>query len=240
MTRVWRLGFGLWCWLMFALAVLLALLAGVLAPRLTWRRHVARGVSLGYLALTGTGFVVRGRERLPAGPCVVVANHASYIDGLIMQAALPARFAFVIKSEMVRVPLANLLLRRLGSEFVERFDSHRGAIDARRVVRTASAGQALAFFPEGTFTAQIGIGRFHPGAFVAASRAAVPLVPVAIFGARAVLPADSLWPRPGRIEVEILAPLPPPATTGRAGANELRDAARAALLARLGEPDLCA
>jgi len=240
MTTVLRIGYGLWCWLVFALAALLALLVGVPAPRLAWRRHVVRGVSLGYLALTRTGFAVRGLDNLPAGPCVVVANHGSYIDGLVMHAALPARFAFVIKNEMGRVPLASLLLRRLGSEFVERFDRHRGAVDARRVVRTASAGQALAFFPEGTFTERVGLGRFHPGAFVAAARAGLPVVPVAIHGAREVLPADTLWPRPGRIEVEILAPLPRAATSGRAAANELRDAARAILLARLGQPDLAA
>jgi 1-acyl-sn-glycerol-3-phosphate acyltransferase len=140
---------------------------------------------------------------------------------------------------MVKVPLASVFLRRLGSEFVERFDRHRGAVDARRVVRTASAGQALAFFPEGTFTDQVGVGKFHPGAFVAAARADVPVVPAAIRGARDVLPADTLWARPGRIEVDILAPLPAPSAAGRAGANELRDAARAALIRHLGEPDLC-
>ncbi|MEI8297046.1 MAG: lysophospholipid acyltransferase family protein [Pseudomonadota bacterium] len=239
MTRILLIGYGLWCWLVFALVALTALLLGVPAPRLAWRRQIARRVARAYLSLTGTHFVVRGLEHLPAGPCVVVANHASYIDGLVLLAALPARFAFVIKNEMVRVPLAGLLLRRLGSEFVERFDRHRGAVDARRVVRTATSGQALAFFPEGTFTAQRGLGRFHPGAFVAATRAGVPLVPAAIRGAREVLPPDTLWPRPGRIEVDILAPLPAPSATGRAAANELRDATRAVLLARLGEPDLC-
>ncbi|MCX7058010.1 MAG: lysophospholipid acyltransferase family protein, partial [Proteobacteria bacterium] len=222
MTRILLIGYGLWCWLVFALVALTALLLGVPAPRLAWRRQIARRVARAYLSLTGARFVVRGLEHLPAGPCVVVANHASYIDGLVLVAALPARFAFVIKNEMVRVPLAGL--------------RHRGAVDARRVVRTATSGQALAFFPEGTFTEQRGLGRFHPGAFVAATRAGVPLVPAAIRGAREVLPPDTLWPRPGRIEVDILAPLPAPSATGRAAANELRDATRAVLLARLGEP----
>jgi len=85
-------------------------------------------------------------ERLPKTPCVVVANHASYIDAIAIVAALPPEFAFVIKKEMVRVPLAGLLLRRLGSQFVERFDRHKGATDARRVLKLAATGQSLMFF----------------------------------------------------------------------------------------------
>ena len=68
----------------------------------------------------------------------MVANHASYIDGIVAAAALPPDFAFVIKSEMVRVPLASLLLRRLGSAFVERFDRHKGGSDTRRVWKLAA------------------------------------------------------------------------------------------------------
>ena len=59
---------------------------------------------------------------------VPVAPGASFIG----VTALPPEFAFVIKKEMVRVPLAGLLLRRLGSQFVERFDRHKGGVDARR------------------------------------------------------------------------------------------------------------
>ena len=110
-----RWSYGIWCWLMFLWAVLTSLLVGVPAPRIAQRRAVVRFAARTYLWSTGTPLRVRGLERLPPGPCVVVANHASYIDGLVMHAALPPRFAFVIKSEMVKVPLANVLLRRLGS-----------------------------------------------------------------------------------------------------------------------------
>ena len=83
---------------------------------------------------------------------MVVANHASYLDGVVMAAALPPRFGFVIKREMNDVPVAGLLLRRIGSEFVDRFNRHKGGTDARRVLRTAASGHSLVFFPEGTFT----------------------------------------------------------------------------------------
>jgi 1-acyl-sn-glycerol-3-phosphate acyltransferase len=238
MRTVARWGYGLWCWLVFTGVVSAALLCAVPAPGLERRRRIARAIARGYFAATGTPLVVRGLERLPPGPCVVVANHASYIDGLVMQAALPPRYAFVVKNDMVRIPLAHLLLRRLGSEFVDRVDRHQGAADVRRVVRTATSGQALAVFPEGTFDERVGVHRFLPGAFTAAARAGLPVVPAAIRGAREVLPCYVWWPRRGRIEVDLLEMLPAAPDSSRAAANALRDAARAAILAALGEPDL--
>jgi 1-acyl-sn-glycerol-3-phosphate acyltransferase len=139
---------------------------------------------------------------------------------------------------MGRVPIASLLLRRLGSEFVERYDRHQGGVDARRVLRAAAAGQALAFFPEGTFDVRVGLARFHSGAFVAAHRNRLPLVPAAIRGARRVLPPGSALPRRAAIEVEILAPLPLSEPAARDGARRLKAAARAAILAHIDEPDL--
>lgn len=128
------------------------------------------------------------QQNLPAGACVVVANHASYLDGIVLKAALPARFSFVIKKEITDVPLASLLLRRIGSEFVDRFNRQAGAIDARRLIKAAAGGQALVFFPEGTFIAQPGLGKFHTGAFATAARAALPIVPVVIRGTRTIGP----------------------------------------------------
>jgi 1-acyl-sn-glycerol-3-phosphate acyltransferase len=184
---------------------------------------------------------VRGKQHLPRGQCVVVANHASYLDGVVMTAALPPRFGFVIKREMNGVPGAGLLLRRLGSEFVERFDRHKGASDARRVLRTASSGHSLVFFPEGTFKPEVGLGKFHTGAFAIAARAACPVVPAVILGTRRNMPATRILPRPGPLEVHFGEAIPAlAAAAGEDPAIELRDRSRAAILARLGEPDLAA
>jgi 1-acyl-sn-glycerol-3-phosphate acyltransferase len=215
-----------------------ALLVGLPLPRVLLRRHIARAAARAFFALTGMPLRVTGLERLPEGPCVVVANHTSYIDGVVLQAALPARFAFVIKKEMDNVPVAGFLLRRLGSQFVERADRHKGSADARRVLRAAAAGQALAFFPEGTFTEVVGLGRFHSGAFVTAHRNGLAIVPTAIRGARRALPPGSALTAPGAIEVEILAPLAVIDAEDREGAVKLRVAARAAIARHIAEPDL--
>jgi 1-acyl-sn-glycerol-3-phosphate acyltransferase len=234
-----RIAYGLFVWALFLALSLLTLVLVIVVPPLRVRRAIARHASAAFLALAGMPLKVTGAHLLPAHPCVVVANHSSYLDGLILKAALPAHFSFVIKKEMVRVPLAGALLRRIGSEFVDRFNRHSGGMDARRLLRAASGGQSLAFFPEGTFNETVGLGRFHIGAFVVAARASLPVVPVVIRGARRGLPAGSAWPLPGTIEVDVLEVLTVAGEedTG-ALASRLRDAARTRILASLDEPDL--
>src|ERR1700693_6545563 len=181
-----------YCLAVFILLGLTVLVVNLFVPSLRRRRSVAGLFSRIFLRAAGIPFAVYGRGRLPQVPCVVVANHASYIDGLVAAAALPPDFAFVIKKEMVRVPLAGLLLRRLGSPFVERFDRHRGAADTRRVLKLAASGQSLVFFPEGTFDERRHIGRFKGGAFATAARSQMPVGAAALHGTRELLPPGGL------------------------------------------------
>jgi 1-acyl-sn-glycerol-3-phosphate acyltransferase len=233
-----RLLYALYAIGLFLVLGLCALFLVLVLPGVRRRRSVARRMSRVFFALSGMPVAVKGLDRLPPGQCVVVSNHASYLDGVVFTAALPAEFAFVIKREMNAVPLAGLLLRRLGSHFVERFNRHRGATDARRVMRDAINGNSLAFFPEGTFTRKPGLLKFHTGAFTTAIRAGCPIVPATVRGTRSALPPDGGLPSPSRIEVHILEPIRPGAGTNEEAALELRDRARAAILEDLGEPDL--
>jgi 1-acyl-sn-glycerol-3-phosphate acyltransferase len=214
--------------------ILVTLVPGLgLKPRRAIAHHAARAFFRGALVPVR----VIGDEHLPSSACVVVANHASYIDGVVLKAFLPARFSFVIKKEVTKVPLAGLLLKRIGSEFVDRFNRHAGGMDARRLIKAADAGQSLAFFPEGTFVAEPGVGKFHSGAFVIAARCGLPVVPVAIRGTRHILPSGRVLPRFGRIEIEILPALPV-GTGDAASVHATRDRARASIVSVLGEPDL--
>ena len=217
---------------------LAALAATLVLPGVYRRRAAARAIARAFLWVAGMPLTVRGLERLAPGQCIVVSNHASYLDGLVFTAALPARFSFVIKREMSAVPLAGLFLRRIGSEFVERFDRNRGAADARRVLRNAASGHSLVFFPEGTFTRTPGLLKFHTGAFVTAARAGCPVIPAVVRGTRAALSPSGALPRPGRIAVEILPAIHAEPQAAEAASAALRDQARQAILLELGEPDL--
>jgi 1-acyl-sn-glycerol-3-phosphate acyltransferase len=226
---------AIWALLLVLPIVLLASPAILLLPTLSARRRWAATACRAYFRLCGLPVGVSGFERLPPGACVIVANHASYVDGPLLFALLPPRFGFVIKKEASRAPLLGLLLRRLGHHFVERANRHEGAGDARRILRALEQGEAAAFFPEGTFHPHAGISRFHGGAFALAARTALPVAPIAIRGTRRVFGSGRVLPRWGRIEVQVLDSLPAETGAGDAAAR-LRDRARERIAAATGEP----
>jgi 1-acyl-sn-glycerol-3-phosphate acyltransferase len=222
-----RLLYSAYCIALFTALGLTVLVINLFLPSLRRRRRMAGIFSRAFLRAAGVPFSVEGLNRLPQVPCVVVANHASYIDGLVAAAALPPDFAFVIKKEMVRVPLAGLLLRGLGSQFVERFNRHKGGVDARRVLKLAATGQSMVFFPEGTFNEIRQIGKFLGGAFTTAARSGMPVVAMAIHGTRAVLPPGGLAVHRLPIRVEILEVL---------AAGDARQRSRELIAQAVGEP----
>ena len=234
-----EIAYGLYAVTAFLVCGLLAFALVLLPLGITARRHMTHFAAQAFFRLAGMPVRMIDAQHLPSGPCVVVANHASYLDGVVLKAALPARFSFVIKKEVSRVPLAGFVLRRIGSEFVDRFNRHAGGMDARRLFKAAETGQALAFFPEGTFLAQPGLGKFHTGAFAIAARAELPIVPIAIRGTRHILPSGRVLPRPGRIHIQVLPPLGPlPGVDPALATSQTRDQARARILTALDEPDL--
>jgi 1-acyl-sn-glycerol-3-phosphate acyltransferase len=185
-----------------------------------------------FFKLIGAPFTVRGLEHLPrSAACVLVANHSSYLDGVALVAALPRHYRFVAKRELHDQLVAGTYLTRIGAEFVERFDARQSVEDANRLATLPATGASLAFFPEGTFTRAPGLQPFHLGAFFAAARAGVPVVPVAIRGTRGMLRAGEWLPRRGAIVVTVGAPVTPATSVGDAFSTAvgLRDAARAAI-----------
>jgi 1-acyl-sn-glycerol-3-phosphate acyltransferase len=206
-------------------------------PTLALRRAAGRsGMKLVMLAM-GQPLRVRGLEHLPGVPCVVVANHASYMDGLVLTAALPARFNFVVQDGAASWPYVGLVIRRMGVIFINRRSAREGARQTRELIRRLQQGASLAVFPEGTFRKQPGLMNFRNGAFLVAAHARAPVVPCAIRGTRQLLGEGQKLPRYSRVSIQILPPIPPAEGNDRAAVDALRDRARRAVLEACGEPD---
>lgn len=229
--------YGVYALLQFGVLCLAALLVVTTVPGARRRSRIVSAIIRTSFRLAGIEPEIRGIANLPEQSCVLVANHASYLDGLLLKGFMPGNFAFVIKGEMRGIPIVHFLLRRSGSRFVERFEAAASARDARQIVKAAQQGESLGFFPEGTFRRQPGVGRFHKGAFAAAGKGGIPVVPIAILGTRWILPEGRRLPRRGNIRVEILpAIMPDDPIFG--DKIRLAETARQRIIAALGEPDL--
>ncbi|MBE7423995.1 MAG: AMP-binding protein [Zoogloeaceae bacterium] len=235
--RAGRRLYAAWCWALFALiAAPVALTLAALQRPLLGRR-IGRWAARLFLLLTAMPVRTRGLERLPRGPHLLLANHTSYFDTVVLYAALPPHYAFVAKRELVRQPLLHAMLRGLGTLFVERYEAAKSAEDVEAALAALADGQSLAIFPEGTFSREAGLKPFRMGAFVAAARAGVPVAVAGLRGIRAIL-RDKTWlPRHGRPELEVGAVLQADGTDW-AAAVRLREAARAEMLRLSGEHDL--
>ncbi len=230
--------YAAWCWLLFGLLGLPIWLLVFVLPWVGARWQVVRlGMRL-LLRLSGTRLTLHGLHNFSLErPCILVANHASYLDSLILAAVLPAPVRFVAKAELAQRFFARTLLARLQTLFVERFDATKGVEDAHRIAEIARAGDRPLFFAEGTLQRMTGLLPFQMGAFAAAVEARVALVPVTIRGTRNKLRGDSWFPRRGPVSVHFSELIMPTGSDWQ-HALRLRDQVRAEILRHCGEPDL--
>jgi 1-acyl-sn-glycerol-3-phosphate acyltransferase len=237
MRRLLELGYGIYaaCALV-AVALAFAPLV-LLLPTLRLRRDAGRWAVRLAMALALVPVRVRGLQRLPDGPCIVVSNHASYLDGPLMTAALPGRFTFVVQHGAADWPLAGRIIRRMGVSFVNRSAARSGAAQTRALIRRLEQGESLVIFAEGTFAGTPGLLPFRKGAFLMAVHARVPVVPAVIRGSRRIFGEGQRLLRPGRIDIEVFAPLQP-GGDHRHAVDALRDESRRVVLEHCGEPDV--
>lgn len=166
-------------------------------------RRLAPTACRGLLRRLGIRLEVRGATP-PAGACVVVSNHTSRFDPVLLLAAWGRPLHFVVAAWAAR-GLLRPLMKTFDHVSVERGKAGQGTLD--QMARILDRGATLAAFPEGGLEHAPGLRPFTLGAFDAAARAGVPVVPVTLQGSRAVMPDRRFAPRPARVVVTIGEPL---------------------------------
>jgi 1-acyl-sn-glycerol-3-phosphate acyltransferase len=227
------LAFTAWVWLLAGLAVPLIWLAVAPARSPQRTRRVLRGSTRLLLTLCGLrpSFGGQGAAGLAsAHPAILVGNHASYADVVLLLSVLPPAVRFAAKARLATYPVLGTIIRRAGYVEVQ-----RGAkTSADDLTDTLRAGESLFIFPEGTFTRAPGVMPFRLGAFQAAVDAGRPVVPVALRGTRDVWPDETWRFRRAPLTIVVGEPIVP-ATSGWSETVRARDAARAFVAEHCGE-----
>jgi 1-acyl-sn-glycerol-3-phosphate acyltransferase len=225
-----------WWWLVVALVFAIGYPLLLILPGASVRWSLFRFLAKTIFLLSGAKLQVTGLENWPPDHAIVVCNHTSYTDGLVLAAALPGPLTFTAKGELAGNSLAAVALRRLGVRFLERFEADRSVQDAEEL-GAAAHHERLMFFPEGTLTRMPGLLSFRMGAFQTAARADVPVVPVILRGTRTLLRDGQWFPRRSDLQIDVAPPQRAEGSDWK-DAVALRDAVRNVILERCKEPDL--
>jgi 1-acyl-sn-glycerol-3-phosphate acyltransferase len=176
---------------------------------------------------------VEGAEHVPAaGPCVLAANHASYIDPIVLATACPRPVQFIVDREQYYRPLVHWIAARTGAIPVENDPRDLGSL--RRALLALRQGAVLGIFPEGGRSDDGRLKPAKPGAALLALRAGVPLVPAGIVGAYRAYSRYHRFPHPAPITVRFGDPLPFPAAWQRHATKEHLEEATALVMAAIG------
>ena len=213
LRRIAEVAYGCYAVAMFALLLLPAWFYVLISPSRKSAARVTTVALRAFLKVAGWRVQVDGREHLRENvPRMLVANHTSYADIVVLMAMLGTDYHFVAKAEVMSMPFFRTFLRKLGHFSFRREDPSARLHQAEQIEDALRRGESVFVFPEGTFTAQSGVRPFHLGAFKAAIAAQREIVPIALDGTRRVL-RDGTWlPRPGRITITICPPIAPPSS----------------------------
>jgi len=148
---------------------------------------------------------IEGTEHLKDGQSyVLTANHLSQVDILLIYGFLPLEFKWVLKKELMRVPVIGAACRAMGHIVVDRSNSQAAVASIQSVAHRLNSGMCVMFFPEGTRGHHEGqLLPFKRGAFRLAIDLKLPVLPMSISGTGALLPTGTVRWRPGSVLLKI-------------------------------------
>jgi len=173
-------------------------------PNWVWR--IIR-VTLRNLCAFWMRYRARGFDRLPPGGALLLINHQSFLDPLLVGLPLRRPVSYLARDNLFRVPVIGWILRNTYVMPIRRDAASTESL--REAARRLEHGFFVGIFPEGTRSPDGSLGPLKPGFVALLRRCRAPLVPVGIAGAVDVLPRGAVWLRPRRVHVVFGEPILP-------------------------------
>jgi 1-acyl-sn-glycerol-3-phosphate acyltransferase len=201
-------------WLFFwaVLATMILFLPITLSAFLSRTGNLAFNISKLWAHLmvfvSGVRIDIRNKEKIdPSKSYVIISNHQSLYDILALVTTLGIQFRWIIKIELLKIPLFGYALYASRNIFIDRSNRQKAIESINRGVDRLPNGVSVMFFGEGTRSPDGEIKAFKKGGFNLAIARGLPILPVTVNGSRKVLPKKSMVFKPGRIEVVVADPI---------------------------------
>jgi 1-acyl-sn-glycerol-3-phosphate acyltransferase len=174
---------------------------------------------------------VQGAENIPPAACIFASNHVSNFDPLVLFPVIPRRVSVLLKKELERIPILATGMKIENFVFIDRSDRAAASASLDQATKLLKGGLSFAIYAEGTRSRDGRLGRFRRGAFVMASQAGAPVVPVALGGTQHIMRKGSWRIYSGDVTVRFAPALDPAQFPDRL--DQMIDAAESAVAARL-------
>lgn len=156
----------------------------------------------------GSRLVVEGAEHVePSRPTIYLSNHQSTADIPTLFLAIPVNVRFVVKQQLVWVPILGWFILAGGHVLIDRRNRDRAIASLETAAARIRGGLSIIIYPEGTRSDDGSVLPFKKGPFVLAQKAGVAVCPVTIEGSGRAMPKNSWRITPGTIRVKIGAPI---------------------------------
>ncbi len=178
------------------------------------------------LKVSGVKGEVIGKENiLPDKNYIFMSNHQSFVDIFVLLANIPKDFKFIMKSELMKIPILGAAMRKAGYMEIEREDPRESIKQLNKAVEMIKKGTSVLIFPEGTRSADGRLLPFKKGGFYIAIRSGTDIVPLCIKGTHKIAPKGSWTMKKGRYQFIIGEPISVKAY-GKKKVNELMEHVR--------------
>lgn len=156
----------------------------------------------------GLKFTISGTEKIvPGTSYIITPNHQSFADILALFVNLPVPFRWVIKKELLKIPLFGKALGSTGAICLDRSDRERSVKSLQEGTNKLGGGWSVLIYPEGTRTPDGLLHAFKKGAFMMAVQTGISILPVTCNGAFKVMPKNTLLFTPGHVTLAIGDPI---------------------------------
>lgn len=152
---------------------------------------------------------VNGMSKLPEEPVLFVANHQGLFDILLLLGYIDKPLGFIAKKEIKKLPIIASWMEQLKCVFIDRSNRRTALKVIEDGVESLQAGQSMVIFPEGTRSRGRTIQPFKSGSFRLATKANVPIVPLAIDGTYKILEQNEGKVQAAHVYLEVCDPIYP-------------------------------